>query len=967
MPSGTAFSTLAVGMDHTLAIDRSGAVWGWGANRAGLLGDASRVDRSTPVRAHLPDGVAAADVGPPNALVEHATVWDARFLVDWGRFDSGPAPGVPQAVGFEGIVSETGVSLTYAPVGGTGSWMIDVVVSAVHPKAPSIADDVALVSVFPLGVVSLAVPEPVWVGADGIVLEVFDARTGSWIPVQDSYRRPGAEALLWDWVDGAFLAVDVLSLAVPKLQLLKLLLMLPRVMEEYKEAEWEAALDPARVLPGEGAFFDPNAFRVVQVPWRFDGSERYLGATPEGGPAAPDGTGPWSRLPDEGGVVPVRVRVPVTGASEEAIAAVRAFVVVTEEHSIYAPTPFRSPLTATTAAPLPLPSRVIARSPERASISRYALRVVEERGLRRVPTPGDVAGGVRGPTWPDPVAGDPPADTVAFGRVAVGSVSGASYESAAGFAVEVVGSGAAAFALTLEAEAGPQFSSFATGYTVSFDDGVAYLAVPNVPGLRVGYDDVSIEAFDFVSDTWGVVANAYEGPARSAAPTAASRAVAVAWDVMIGEALSAMGGHGVARSLVAINIAKELGALRQGAADTLLVEAPIVVPADPAFYDPNRYRLVEIPWTLSRLMPRGDSGDPGVFLHADPRDPARGGMRLRIVVPVEGLPRERIADVRAFVSSVERVAAWTTPVIGSPRIQMSRTRVVTAPSMAADARSDAGPSVCLSLAAWGRNAHGQADVPTDVAVRRARAGLFHGLAIAADGSLLAWGRNDHGQGAIPVELPRTEYLAVATGTVDSFAVARDGSMYMWGGSFSGVVVQEAFGVVDVRVEDAHHVLLDKEGRARVRGWTFAEEDALEAGQGHYAQVGTSRGEVVLLTRRGLFGLGHLNVPPSIRHADDIVSISVGEFGAAAAHVDGTVTWWQVGGAPDVVRRSYDGAAIDVAVGRDFVAILFDDGSVQVAGPDRNRVGLIPPLPGVIRDLEAGFDYLVALVEREDCR
>jgi len=86
-PDGTGplrtVTLLAAGFHHVLAVTADGAVWAWGRNRYGQLGDGSTADRTVPVRVRGPDGhgflgdVTALGLGWDHtlALRRDGTVW----------------------------------------------------------------------------------------------------------------------------------------------------------------------------------------------------------------------------------------------------------------------------------------------------------------------------------------------------------------------------------------------------------------------------------------------------------------------------------------------------------------------------------------------------------------------------------------------------------------------------------------------------------------------------------------------------------------------------------------------------------------------------------------------------------------------------------------------------------------------------------------------------------------------------
>ncbi len=85
IPSGTTIVDIAAGDLHALALDANGMVWGWGANDAGQLGDDTTVDRSTPKQAldlQNVGGIACTSIGSI-ALTRDGSIWT------WGANDKG--------------------------------------------------------------------------------------------------------------------------------------------------------------------------------------------------------------------------------------------------------------------------------------------------------------------------------------------------------------------------------------------------------------------------------------------------------------------------------------------------------------------------------------------------------------------------------------------------------------------------------------------------------------------------------------------------------------------------------------------------------------------------------------------------------------------------------------------------------------------------------------------------------------
>ncbi len=91
-PAGTALSAIAAGASHGLALDSNSAVWAWGLNGSGQLGDESTALKRTPVQVHDPStvgfltGIATIAAGTSHSLAAKSS--DGTLLV-WGQNSSG--------------------------------------------------------------------------------------------------------------------------------------------------------------------------------------------------------------------------------------------------------------------------------------------------------------------------------------------------------------------------------------------------------------------------------------------------------------------------------------------------------------------------------------------------------------------------------------------------------------------------------------------------------------------------------------------------------------------------------------------------------------------------------------------------------------------------------------------------------------------------------------------------------------
>ena len=84
-----------------------------------------------------------------------------------------------------------------------------------------------------------------------------------------------------------------------------------------------------------------------------------------------------------------------------------------------------------------------------------------------------------------------------------------------------------------------------------------------------------------------------------------------------------------------------------------------------------------------------------------------------------------------------------------------------------------------TVMAWGENASGQVEVPTNLkSVIAVAGGDFHSVALQEDGTVAAWGNNEFGQSLVPNGLGNVTQISVGHGR--NMALRENGTVVAWG-------------------------------------------------------------------------------------------------------------------------------------------------------------------------------------------
>ena len=175
-----------------------------------------------------------------------------------------------------------------------------------------------------------------------------------------------------------------------------------------------------------------------------------------------------------------------------------------------------------------------------------------------------------------------------------------------------------------------------------------------------------------------------------------------------------------------------------------------------------------------------------------------------------------------FVLSLMQNGTLATWGQNEPLIRQSTIPPQYANMLFVDAAASIGNAYLLdengNLYTWGENLYGEGIIPSDAQtdIRAIGAGARFALALRTDGTVAAWGRNSHGQVNVPAEL--TDVVAVDGGDRHAVALRGDGTVVAWGDNIAGqtIVPPGLTNVIAISAGENHTLALLRSGR--VIGW-----------------------------------------------------------------------------------------------------------------------------------------------------
>ncbi|MCB1132936.1 MAG: putative Ig domain-containing protein, partial [Verrucomicrobiae bacterium] len=267
------------------------------------------------------------------------------------------------------------------------------------------------------------------------------------------------------------------------------------------------------------------------------------------------------------------------------------------------------------------------------------------------------------------------------------------------------------------------------------------------------------------------------------------------------------------------------------------------------------------------------------------------------------------------------------------------------------------------IVAWGDNSEGQAETgPHPGAVfLDVSAGYRHTLGLRTDGTVEAWGRNDHGQIDVPPGL--TDVVQVSAGDLHSIALLSDGSVVAWGNDEfgQGSVPAGLENVVSVSSGAYHNLALLADGTVTAWGEDGYNQCQVPSGLGGVIEVSAGGFHSLALKQDGtvvVWGRDSFNVLDVPEELSEVVGIAAGGYHNLAVLHDGSVVAW---GATDKgqcdVPTGLAGVR-EVSAGWRFSMARLDDGGVVAWGENTAGQCNVPAEAIHAGALDAGDDHVV---------
>jgi hypothetical protein len=227
-----------------------------------------------------------------------------------------------------------------------------------------------------------------------------------------------------------------------------------------------------------------------------------------------------------------------------------------------------------------------------------------------------------------------------------------------------------------------------------------------------------------------------------------------------------------------------------------------------------------------------------------------------------------------------------------------------------------------SIVGWGYNWYGQATVPEGDDFTQIAAGVYHSVALRANGGLVEFGVNDKGLENVP---GANDFVQVASGFHHIVALRPDGSLAGWGLNDTGqATVPDGNDFVQVAAGGFHSLAIRADGS--LVGWGYNDFGQATVPEGSdFVQIAAGGFHSLAIRADGSlvdWGYGQGNAP----EGNDFVQIAGGVIARMALRADGSLVGWPINNVPP------GNDFVQISSVQDHNLALRTDGSVVGFGP-----------------------------------
>lgn len=268
------------------------------------------------------------------------------------------------------------------------------------------------------------------------------------------------------------------------------------------------------------------------------------------------------------------------------------------------------------------------------------------------------------------------------------------------------------------------------------------------------------------------------------------------------------------------------------------------------------------------------------------------------------------------------------------------------------------------IVAWGVNNYNQTQVPIGTDFIQIDAGMYHTVALRADGSLVAWGRNNNQQCNFPAG---NNYVAVSAGDNHSMALKADGSIVAWGLNTDGQCdVPDSLNntYVAVTAGGSHSLALTDDNKIVAWGKDNFGQGTAPA-DSNFVMISAGANHNIALRQNGSLlawgsnDNGQINAPTGTGYT----KVAAGDQHCVAQRTNGTLVAWGLntnGQTTVPTGNNY----IQISAGYRHNLALTTTGSIVTWGYSGNGLANVPTVSTYI-DISAGRDFSVTLKNNTD--